>query len=865
MKRFVFAFAAAVATASWASVVIGDWESLMRESRPGLPTKATRSPLTGADAVSMLSGGFSGSTAIAVQTLGDVLPAAVTWRTSLSSDEERMDVCGFTAVDGTENCFAVYGQFGSYVPYYWIVEGLENKSSLDVAAFIKRHSLVGGMSSVVALDEVLAADEVDVLERGRKMAVPYERFYFAFVDDRPGANWAHPCRYVFVSEDMSGFAVLYRNYMPVLFRKGTKDKIPFSPAAGAEASGRKIAMFNKVKARIRNYAQSLERAYAGNGLSYGRGDRGKSYFVLISGGNTPGQNGIRFWCDTAMLYSTLTKKYGVAKDHIAVLMSDGTSPGLDANLAVDERQDTMSVLVDSPRDLDGDGLDDIAGAATRSELALTFSGLKPKLSSSDQLFVFMTSHGGPNGIEGPGNYDCGACLFSEDGGEWVDDDELADWTKDFVCPVAFAIQSCYSGGFVDDICMTDNRAIATACNHYENSYGYYHVGEWNAEDNTGVGKTSACNSWTLPFVAAFRGVYPKALDIAGGYPWEDHADPWQDADADANGDGMVSFAEAAAFALENDQEAQGGIMPEHPQYQSTCDLGDNLFVLKQMTKHSLTRDPNGGTYLGRTAATVLDTALTCGSGDYWYIGVPMRTGHEFAGWFTEKSGGAKVYDAEGRCVAGDYWTAARHYRYVGNLAVYAQWTPRRYDLYRCRNCDGDAPVKADPQLKYGSTVWWTVGVPWREGHTFAGWWTQPSGGTMVHGADGLCIDGNGRPCSAVYRTVDKRYIYAGDLTVYAHWLAKRYVLTRDPNGGTYLGRTSATVLDDALTYGTGDYWSIGVPVRAGHAFAGWFTAPVGGTMVYDENGHSVAGDFWTVARHYRYAGNLAVYARWTVK
>ena len=37
------------------------------------------------------------------------------------------------------------------------------------------------------------------------VSAPYPRFRFAFVDDVPGANWAHPRSCVFVSEVMSCF------------------------------------------------------------------------------------------------------------------------------------------------------------------------------------------------------------------------------------------------------------------------------------------------------------------------------------------------------------------------------------------------------------------------------------------------------------------------------------------------------------------------------------------------------------------------------------------------------------------------------------------------------------------------------------
>ena len=116
-----------------------------------------------------------------------------------------------------------------------------------------------------------------------------------------------------------------------------------------------------------------------------------------------------------------------------------------------------------------------------------------------------------------------------------------------------------------------------------------------------------------------------------------------------------------------------------------------------------------------------------------------------------------------------------------------------------------------------------------------------------------------------YWSSNKAYVYEGNLTVYAHWRAvsgKKYTLTRNPNGGTYQGKTTAIVTANGLQTGTGNFWSIGIPTRDGYAFDGWWTAASGGVKVYGADGNCIFGDYWSTGKAYVHEGDLAVYAHW---
>ena len=626
MKRITlasFAVVCGVLAALGANAGLDTWTGALHGSRPRLPSKETRSTrtLSKSAEVAMKNGGgtFDAAKAVAARVFDDSEMSAMTWQTAFSSEEERVDVGTLVTAEGLHSSFAVYGQLGNFVPYYWTVSGLAGGN--DIPAMLYEVGLADEGSSVYMADGLLSADDMLVLDRGVQVPVPFERFYFAFMDDAPGANWDHPCRYVFVSEDATSFAALYRTRPPQLQSIATSEALRLSPLWKANEEKAEKSL-QKVTSEVYSYANGLE----SNAISYTTGDKSKSYFVLICGGDCPKNNGIRFWSDTAMMYSTLTKKYGVSKSNIYVYMSDGNSNGKDANLGT---WDTP-MLVDSPHDLDGDGSGDVDGAASSSVVSGAFSSLRSNLTANDQLWVFITSHGGSDGVAGPSNYDCYASLFSSDGSDYFTDDELASWTSGFKCPVSFMIETCYSGGFVDDIRKTANRAIVTACNHNEYSYGstgnnveYY----WDD-----VGCTLAYNKLAAPFVAAIRGYMPVPFN-GYGYPWSDD----YSVNADANGDGFVSFGEASRYAQANDEarctssshpdwcsyyyDSYGnyGNRYEHPQYaESTSGLGDRLFVLKQ------TQAP--ATITLQTALDNTSLAFTTG-GDVSWLG-QASTSHD---------------------------------------------------------------------------------------------------------------------------------------------------------------------------------------------------------------------------------------------
>lgn len=475
--------------------------------------------------------------------------------------DDRMSVASFDS-NGVAQRFLVRTLYGCSRAYALYGEGLPTLTGFDAATnrllrtFCR--GVVGKDYAVAGWREVLSASEVDVFGTLKhvKIDVPWERFRLFLIDDKIGANWGHPCRYVLFNEDCSAFAVYFRMGPPRVVRKLDGAEVRMDSAFGTDEFD--VLTDSEITAIVREASNQVRESVTrkSNDVS------SNLYCVLISGGSSGAKNGSRFWSDTAAMYSTLTLKYGVPRANIYVYLASGISTQKDFYL--NDASPAQYVAV--PYDLDSDGTADVDGGATRENVEKVFKTYLPNkgLTADDRVFVFFTSHGGPDDMGGA--YDAFFSLF---GTEWVDDNELADWTKNLPCPVAFALEPCYSGGFIDDLRATPKRAIATAADYDESSYWCDEGGnEWFS--HTPVGWTCARNEWARHFTAAMRGRYPATEDVGGGYPWRDSS---KSAGADENSDGRVSFREAASFATKEDVEN------EHPQYaESTTGLGASFFL-----------------------------------------------------------------------------------------------------------------------------------------------------------------------------------------------------------------------------------------------------------------------------------------------
>lgn len=184
------------------------------------------------------------------------------------------------------------------------------------------------------------------------------------------------------------------------------------------------------------------------------------------------------------------------------------------------------------------------------------------------------------------------------------------------------------------------------------------------------------------------------------------------------------------------------------------------------------------------------------NGTYGLLPVPVREGFTFDGWYTSKTGGEQV--TEGMPVISN----SLH-------ALYAHWRDSDYTLTLQANGGkfaDEADTKTIP-VRFGQ-AYGDLLTPELEGYDFAGWSTSKEGPANV--------------------TKDTVLTEPENRTVYALWKAKTCKVTFNGNGGKIL---AGDTLDITETYDSVYILPEADPERTGYEFAGWFTAPDGGTAV----------------------------------
>ncbi|MFH0879333.1 MAG: C13 family peptidase, partial [Lentisphaerota bacterium] len=221
---------------------------------------------------------------------------------------------------------------------------------------------------------------------------------------------------------------------------------------------------------------------------------------------------------------------------------DGTNPAVDYikyDFDLDEE-----FYLSTPPDFDGDGTNDITGAASAANVSNAFMELASRLTPQDQLLMFTIDHGAPSTDAGCGEWDVELCLWYE---ERLRDVELKALTTNIPCPILFVMGQCMSGGFADDL-NQPNRLLATAAEHDQSSFADWYIDPW-------------CYAWA----AAMRGCFMSTNHV----PWEDGAP----CNADYNGDGYVSFREASHFADLNKADGDSPTYQDVPAF-----LGSQKFL-----------------------------------------------------------------------------------------------------------------------------------------------------------------------------------------------------------------------------------------------------------------------------------------------
>ncbi len=167
---------------------------------------------------------------------------------------------------------------------------------------------------------------------------------------------------------------------------------------------------------------------------------------------------------------------------------------------------------------------------------------------------------------------------------------------------------------------------------------------------------------------------------------------------------------------------------------------DTLYARWTANTYTVTFNANGG-------ECDTESKTVTFAGTYGELPTPTREGYTFAGWYTSESGGTQV-------------TASTTVSTTATHTLYAQWTANTYTV--TFDANGGNVGQKNKTVTYDG-IYNTLPTPTREGYTFAGWFTEASGGTQILATTTVKI--------------------TATQTLYAHWLANERILSVDSNGG----------------------------------------------------------------------------------
>lgn len=247
----------------------------------------------------------------------------------------------------------------------------------------------------------------------------------------------------------------------------------------------------------------------------------------------------------------------------------------------------------------------------------------------------------------------------------------------------------------------------------------------------------------------------------------------------------------------------GGASLTMPAYNVT------LYAVWTPVSYTLTYDANGGSGgPSPLAGQHYGDAVTLSATQ------PNRTGYNFVGWNTLANGSGATFVS-----------SASYQMPASNVTMYALWAANTNHLVY--NGNGGSGEPAAEVANTGSTVTITQTAPSRTGYNFVNWNSAANG-------SGTTYDGNigGTPVTFT--------MPAGNLTLYAQWVAKSITLTYDLNGGSANAGFSAPAAVTRSYDAIEQLASSGPIGKANTTFLGWNTAANGtGTMYPAESNFNI--------------------------
>ncbi|MGN1201471.1 MAG: InlB B-repeat-containing protein, partial [Candidatus Caccovivens sp.] len=284
----------------------------------------------------------------------------------------------------------------------------------------------------------------------------------------------------------------------------------------------------------------------------------------------------------------------------------------------------------------------------------------------------------------------------------------------------------------------------------------------------------------------------------------------------------------------------------------------NVFVVYDSKAYSTSTTPSQKVYSARTGSGYPYTP----SGNV-VLPTASLEGWIFNGWYTETTGGTKVFSADGQLLLD--WTTANIGSGAGldGFTLYANWTARSYNLVYVSN--GGSAVETVIGKAYDSA--YTIAelpTPTKTGYTFKGWYAKSDlSGTALSTTSQFNKNG---------ATFDNDIIAnATQGTIFAKWEANTYTITLNGNGGAIGTLSNISGLSGTASPLTATYdvtGSFTAPVaRTGFTFKGWSTSETELTTFAGLTNGTITGSngsysSTTTVKNLVTNGNINLYAIW---
>ena len=245
--------------------------------------------------------------------------------------------------------------------------------------------------------------------------------------------------------------------------------------------------------------------------------------------------------------------------------------------------------------------------------------------------------------------------------------------------------------------------------------------------------------------------------------------------------------------------------------------------------YTITLNGNGGTLGSTTSFSVAyDSTTVTYSGS---LSNPTRTGYNFVNWKENQGGtGNPVVNVNGGLIPNSSYTDSEgKWVHAGNVTLYASWDGIIYTI----TLEGNNGIlnTGSTTVKFGeSSLISTIINPTRTGYTFNSWKNNTTTGTDVISSAGALV------ASSAYTDSNGKWNYAGDVTLYANWIAKTYTYTLNGNGGTLSVNTATFTFDSNVISVVPQSY----PYIYGFTFTGFYTESSSGTRIIDGNYELVA-------------------------